>query len=107
MPQSSHNTAANAQPKPYKAKSLAGAQRKARELQRDNQRLRKQIADLGRYLVRAQHVQRMLARLAAKGPAFDNPIIVWEAEAIRDQLLAELGLSPDGEPLPKPPEKSP
>lgn len=84
--------------KPYKAKSLAGAQRKARELQRDNQQLYAEIADLKRYLVREQHASRMLARLAAKGPAFDNPLIAWEAEQLRDRILAELGLNPDGSP---------
>jgi ATPase subunit of ABC transporter with duplicated ATPase domains len=85
--------------KPYKPKSLAGAARKVRQLQRAADQLRSELNDLRRYLVREQHTSRLLARLAATGPAFTNPIIAWEAQARRDQILAELGLNPDGSPM--------
>lgn len=101
MPQSASQTSANAAPRPYKAKSLAGAQRKVRQLQRDNQQLSNAVKEFAQLFGRAEHEKRMLARLAAKGPAFDNPLIAWEAEALRDRILAGLGLKPDGSPLPK------
>lgn len=82
--------------KPYKAKSIEGAQRKVRQLQRDNEQLRAELAYVDRYLVREQHTSRLLARLAAKGPAFDNLMVALEAETRRDQILAELGMNPDG-----------
>ncbi len=31
----------------------------------------------------------MMAKLAANKPMFDNPIIVWEAEKLRDAILEE------------------
>lgn len=85
--------------KPYVAKTITGAQRKVRELQRDIEQLRAELADVDRYLVREQHTSRLLARLAATGPAFDNPLIAWEAEERRNKILAELGLNPDGTPI--------
>lgn len=75
--------------KPYKPRTLKGAEVYVRNL-------RSQLDDLERYLVREQHTSRLLARLAAKGPAFDNLMVALEAEKRRDQILAELGLNPDG-----------
>jgi len=49
------------------------------------------------HLIEGLHKERVaLARLAAKGPAFSNPIEAWEAEALRDLILASIGLNPDG-----------
>lgn len=93
--------AKNKKRKLYKAKSIEGAQRKVRQLQRDIEQLRAELADVDRYLVREQHTSRLLARLAAKGPAFNNPLVAWEAESRRDKILAELGVNPDGTPIQK------
>lgn len=43
----------------------------------------------------------LLAKLAAKGPAFFNPIEAMAAEIARDHILAENGINPDGSPIPK------
>jgi len=43
----------------------------------------------------------LLAKLAAKGPAFFNPIEAMAAEIARDYILAENGINPDGSPIPK------
>lgn len=88
--------------KPYKAKSIEGAQRKVRSLQRDIEQWRALVGDLERYLVREQHTSRLLARMAAEGPAFDNPLVAMEAKNRRDQKLAELGMKPDGTVLAPP-----
>lgn len=53
--------------KPYQAKSLSGAQAEVRRLRR----LLKQRQDL---LDRYHDDRRVLARLAAEGPAFFNPM---------------------------------
>ena len=55
--------------KPYTAKSLAGAQRRVRELL-------KQRRELTVLLEVYDHEKKLLARLAAKGPAFDNRVRV-------------------------------
>ena len=39
---------------------------------------------------------KLLARLAATGPAFDNPLMAWEAENLRDEILASMNMYPDG-----------
>lgn len=73
----------------YKAKTLSGAQRRVRELMKQ----REALNDLIEQLVRERH---MLAKLAAKGPAFFNPLEVMEAEQLRDAVLDRLGMNPDG-----------
>lgn len=75
--------------KPYKAKSLAGAQRRVRALL-------KQRAHLISLLERYVSERKALAKLAAKGPAFSNPLEAFAAEKVRDAVLNELGMNPDG-----------
>ncbi len=77
------------QPKPYTARSLPAAQRRVRELVKLN-------ATLMDLLERYGNDRKLLAKLAAKGPAFDSPLKAWAAEKIRDGILANLGLNPDG-----------
>lgn len=77
--------------KPYKPRSLKGAEVYVRNL-------RSQLDDMNRYLVREQHTSRLLARLSATGPAFNNLLVALEARSRRDQILAELGMNPDGTP---------
>lgn len=80
-------------PKPYKAKSLAGAQAYARMLL-------KQQAKTQALLGKFAEDRRTLAKLAATGPAFYNPLDVWAAQKLRDEVLErECGLKPDGSPL--------
>lgn len=38
----------------------------------------------------------LLAKLAAKGPAFFSPIEAATAETVRDHILQEHGMNPDG-----------
>jgi hypothetical protein len=40
--------------------------------------------------------RKLLARLAAKGPAFTNPLTVYDAERVRDRILREMRMNPDG-----------
>lgn len=78
--------------KPYTAKTLTGAQAAVRRLQR--------LVDEQSRLLQQYHEERkLLARLAAKGPAFDNPLVAFEAERVRDAVLRQLNLRPDGRPL--------
>lgn len=34
--------------------------------------------------------RRLLAMLAAETPQFDNPLIAWEAQELRDKILAKV-----------------
>jgi len=75
--------------KPYKAKSLSGAQRRVREMERTLESYKEVIEKFDK--------QRcLLAKLAAKGPAFSTPLEAWAAENLRDSLLREQGMNPDG-----------
>ncbi len=68
--------------KPYKAKSLSGAERMVRQQ-------RKLIATQNNLLNQFDYERRMLAKLAAKTPQFFNPMDAWQAESIRDRILPE------------------
>lgn len=68
--------------KPYKAKSLKGAEAMVR-------RLRQQIAQRDDLLDRFDHERKMLAKLSADTPQFYNPMIVMEAKQIRDRILKQ------------------
>ena len=50
-----------------------------------------------------RHRQNMLllAKLAADGPCFDNPLNAMEAKALRNDLLYQAGLRPDGSAVKK------
>lgn len=88
--------------KKYEAKSLAGATARVRMLEKQRAKL---DDDLGRSLseIKALRAQRAaLAKLAAKGPTFFNPLEVFAAEALRDQILKDLGMNPDGTFIPRP-----
>lgn len=75
--------------KPYQAKSLSGAQAEVR-------RLRKQLIEAHDLLDRYHDQRRTLARLAADGPAFFNPLQVAAAKRLRDKILRWDGMNPDG-----------
>lgn len=75
--------------KPYKAKSLAGAERRVRELMKTVKVL---DATLGQYMREGE----MLAQLAADGPCFSNPFKIIEAKEVRDRWLRNMNLNPDG-----------
>lgn len=67
-------------PKPYTAKSLAGAQRMVRNLV-------KQKEFLSELLDQYAHERKLMARLADRTPQFFNPLDVMEAEKVRDAIL--------------------
>jgi len=67
--------------KPYKAKSLPAAQRRIRAHEKLYSRLIEMLGDYTRE-------RRLLAMLAAAGPAFSNPIAAAEATKVRDEILA-------------------
>lgn len=64
----------------YKAKTLSGAQARVRQLEN----LRDELSAL---LERYDRDRRLLAMLAADTPQFHNPLMVYEAKQIRDDLL--------------------
>lgn len=68
--------------KPYKAKSLKGAQTRVRQLQ-------KQVKQRDDLLDHFDRQRLMLARLAAVTPQFYNPLDVVEAKKIRDSILGK------------------
>lgn len=70
-------------------KSQANAEKRVRELERQLNEWR-QIAE------RFDVERKMLAKLAAKGPTFFNPLEAFAAEDVRDKLLAKMGMKPDG-----------
>lgn len=81
--------------KPYQAKTLSGAQARVRLLER---RLREMDALLGKY----QDDLETMLKLAADGPAFNNPIEAAVAKGRRNVLLRQwCRLNPDGTPLAK------
>jgi len=66
--------------KPYKAKSLSGAQARVRLLMRRIDRYEELLDQM-------KYERLMLAKLSSKEPMFYNPLDVWQAEAIRDRVL--------------------
>lgn len=82
--------------KPYTAKSIAGAQRRVRELEKHIVNL---DSIIGYWIDREKNCAnlcKILARLAARGPAFFNPLEAMAAENVRDGILREMGMNPDG-----------
>lgn len=76
-------------PKPYKARSLKAAENRVNLLQRHLQEL---DAIARRYKLERDAI----AKLAATGPAFFNPLDAAEAEGIRNRVLREQRMNPDG-----------
>lgn len=73
----------------YKARSIAGAERRVRNLQ-------KLLGFYEAITRQYTHELIMLAKLAATGPAFTNPSEVVAAERLRDELLRRNSMNPDG-----------
>lgn len=81
----------------HKFKSLDGAVRRVRELERQVANDRRVYEDI---ISRRSNEIVALAKLAATGPAFFNPLEAFAAEAIRDRILRTCcKLKPDGSPL--------
>lgn len=79
--------------KPYRATSLSGAQREVRCL-------RKQLKHVTALFEECHKDRLLMAKLAADGPAFDDPLTASLAKVRRDELLKKwLRLKPDGSPL--------
>ena len=73
----------------YKPRTLSGAAQRVAQLQ-------SQI-DERESLLKQWYADRIaLAKLAAKGPAFFNPLEAMAAEKVRDAILAKIGMRPDG-----------
>jgi hypothetical protein len=48
------------------------------------------VVTLRAFIAKLKADRLLLARLAAETPQFNNPLIVYEAQALRDRLLAEV-----------------
>lgn len=66
--------------KPYTSKSLPSAIREVRTQ-------RKLVLKLSALLDSYAKDRVLMAKLAAKTPQFDNPLVAMEAERIRDEIL--------------------
>lgn len=82
-------TAAKVKKKKTRFKSLENAERRVRLLE---QRIKEYEVICGR----KDAELNLLARLAATGPAFFNPLTAAEAECVRDARLRNLHMHPDG-----------
>jgi hypothetical protein len=71
--------------KPYKAKSITGAQAFVRSLLRQRERCEQ-------LLVRYDRDRKLLAKLASKTPLFYNPLEAMAAETLRDDILSRMGV---------------
>lgn len=79
--------------KPYRAKTLSGAQTYVRMLIKSRAEI---VELLERYAVE----RKQMAMLAADGPTFTSPLQAMAAKMLRDQILRdECRLNPDGTPL--------
>ena len=70
-----------AKKKPHKFKSIDGAVRRVRELER-------QLVEYKKICERLDKEKRVLAKLASDKPEFFNPLAVAAAKEIRDEVLA-------------------
>jgi len=86
-PESSETMAA--QVKKTRFKSIENAERRIRLLEQ-------RIRDYEEICTCKTDALRLLAKLAATGPAFFNPLEAAAAEKIRDELLYSMRMRPDG-----------
>lgn len=78
----------------HKFKSIDGAVRRIRELE-------KIVASYGAIVSRLNNERQLLAKLAARGPCFYNPLEAMVAEKLRDDILRRVQLNPDGTSIEK------
>jgi hypothetical protein len=79
---------------------FAGALRYVKTLQAERRRIRQLLGWYEKECRKLDGQRIALARLAAEGPCFNSPLIVYEAKQLRDQILREkCRLSPEGKPL--------
>jgi hypothetical protein len=83
--------------KAYTARSIDGAQSYCRMLLKQRQRAQSLLSQFANANKRLKEDRKQLAKLAAEGPCFDNPLVIYEVKQLRDQILRdECGLNPDG-----------
>lgn len=81
-----------AKAKPYRAKTLSGAQTYVRNLKR-------QLEHVTRLFEDAHDDRVAVAKLSADGPCFNNPLEAAAAKVRRDKILRDwCRLNPDGTP---------
>ena len=80
----------------YTAKTIRGAQEYARRLRRQLDDAHDAIENMAGTVSRLLDERIMLAKLAADGPCFDNPLQAHQAKSIRDTILKDECLAPDG-----------
>ncbi len=73
----------------YTAKTLTGATRRVRTLERLLDEARRERDLWQARAATFKHERRQLARLAATTPQFDNALVIYEVEHLRDRILAE------------------
>ncbi len=66
---------------------LTKSYRERKILRDDNRRMAIELEAADRTIDRLRAERLTLAKLAAKTPQFFNPLVAWEAEALRDRIL--------------------
>lgn len=77
-------------------KSVESAEARVRLLEKRMQDYERICARIAADLKTQKRLAVLLAKLAATGPAFLNPLEALDAERCRDLILSENGLNPDG-----------
>jgi hypothetical protein len=76
----------------YKAKTITGAQARVRQLEN-------LVRQYDRLSTRLNNERNLMAKMAADGPCFFNPLDAMAAKVVRDRILKEIGHKPDGTPI--------
>lgn len=66
----------------HKYKSIDGAVRRIVQLKRT-------VAVYEKLCSQYNHERKLMARLASERPEFSNPLVVWDAKKIRDEILED------------------
>jgi hypothetical protein len=82
-------------------KSVENAEKRIRLLEKQLKELDAICSRYKRDYQTAQSVCLSLAKLAADGPCFFNPLDIATAKEGRDMILRSAGLNPDGSFIPK------
>lgn len=83
-------------PKKTRFKSQESAEARVRLLEKRLQELDAIATRYSNELKQQRKLSLLLAKLAAKGPAFFNPLEALDAERCRDLILSQNGMNPDG-----------
>jgi hypothetical protein len=85
----------------HRFKSIEGAVRRIRQLEKQQRIATGILTGRNLEIKQLDSDRKLMARLAADGPCFFNPLEAMAAKQRRNLLLAAQWLNPDGSPVPK------